>query len=254
MLENELARSHLLKARCMEAYEKIVDSLIQADPLFNYFFLSPEYRQQHGLLLKRVVWELEGGSSSTKPLDAYTLFTDRTQTPFLIKVGPAAFASLAFLRSILIHELNHLLIYKEPVFDPLFADLKQGGAASGASSPKPTTAGGSYSFFFNLRHGGTSGHQYFLIHEYYSFRAQLLYDETAPESPTHRLSPGDRAQTEKLAQWAFGQLSPRNKRFIQEHPDPPIQAYLLKFQRGRVDLPAPDRLAEEGARQDRPAP
>lgn len=228
VLENELERDHLLKARCLDAYEKILEDLIRSDPLLTHFFDSPEYRQHHGLLLKRVVWEIsQAEAASTKALDAYTVFSDRRQTPFLIKVGPTAFTSLSYLRSILVHELNHVLIYKEPRFESLFAELER-FSSKGENVPQRTPPG-IYGLFFNLRYGRTPVYQYYLLHEYYSFRAQLLYDETAPDDPHRRLSSEDRRQIERLADWAYGELNARNKEFVKKNPYPPMQEYILKF-------------------------
>ena len=231
ILENELERDHLLKARCLDAYERILEGLIQSDPLLKQFFDSLEYRQRHGLLLKRVVWEIwEGEAASTKALDAYTVFADRRQMPFLIKVGPSAFTRLSYLRSILIHELNHVLIYKEPLFEPLFADLER--PAQGEENIPKQPAPGIYGLFFNLRHARAPGYQYHLLHEYYSFRTQLLYDELAPNDPYHRLSREDREQIERLADWAYRELSPRSREFVERNPDPPMQEYIFKVLKG----------------------
>lgn len=228
VLENELERDHLLKAQCLDAYEKILDDLIQVDPLLRYFFDSPEYKARYGLLLKRVVWEIsEGEAASAKALDAYTVFADRTQIPFLIRVGPAAFTRLSYLRSILIHELNHVLIYKEPLFEPLFQELEHPSSRREDIPQRPPP--GLYGLFFNLRHGRTPGYQYYLLHEYYSFRAQLLGDDASPQDPTHRLSPADRKQIEQLADWAYSELSARSREFVKKNPAPPMQEYILKF-------------------------
>lgn len=225
VLENELERNHLLRAKSLQAYEEILDELIRADPVFAYFFHSSEYRATGGLLLTRVVWELSGSkSSSAHPLATYTVFADRTRTPFLIKVSPAAFSSLSFLRSIVLHELNHVLLYR----DPLFAGLDR---PSSLEENQPTKLSSSkYSLFFNLQYGGTTDYQYHLVHEYYAFKAQLLYDDLAPpHNPYYRLMPSDRTHIEHLYEWALGQLSGQYKAFVEAHPDPPLLPYLKRF-------------------------
>lgn len=224
VLENELERHHLLRAKSLQAYEEILDDLINSDPIFAYFFHSAEYRAKGGLLLTRVVWELSGGkSSSAHPLTTYTVFADRTRTPFLIRVSPAAFSSLSFLRSIVLHELNHVLLYR----DPLFAGLDH---PSSLEENQPTRLSSSkYSLFFNLQYGGTTDYQYHLVHEYYAFKTQLLYDDLAPRNPYYRLLPADRTHIEHLYEWALGQLSGQYTTFIQEHPDPPLVPYLKRL-------------------------
>lgn len=224
VLENELERNHLLRAASLQAYEEILDALINSDPILEYFFHSAEYRGSGGLLLKRVVWELSGGkSSSALPLTTYTVFADRTRTPFLIKVSPAAFSSLSFLRSIVLHELNHVLLYREP----MFAGLDR---PSSTDDSQPTKLSSSkYSLFFNLQYGGTTDYQYHLVHEYYAFKTQLLYDALAPDDPYHRLSPADRTHIEHLYEWSLGQLSGQFKAFVEEHPEPPLLPYIKRF-------------------------
>ncbi len=224
VLENELERNHLLRAKCLQAYEGILDDLIDSDPLLRHFFRSDEYRLRSGLLLRRVVWELSGSkSSSAQPVTTYAVFADRVRTPFLIKVSPPAFSSLSFLRSIVIHELNHVLLYREPMFEGL-------DRPSSLESSQPTKLSSSkYSLFFNLQYGGTSEYQYHLVHEYYAFRTQLLYDDLAPDTPYYRLMPADRTHIEHLYEWSLGQLSEDYKVFVQEHPDPPLLPYIKRF-------------------------
>jgi len=224
VLENELERNHLLRAKSLQAYEEILDEIISTDPIFAYFFNSSEYRATGGLLLTRVVWELSGSkSSSAHPLATYTVFADRARTPFLIKVSPAAFSSLSFLRSIVLHELNHVLLYR----DPLFAGLDR---PSSLEENQPTRLSSSkYSLFFNLQYGGTTDYQYHLVHEYYAFKTQLLYDDLAPHNPYYRLMPSDRTHIEHLYEWALGQLSGQYKAFVEAHPDPPLLPYLTRF-------------------------
>ena len=226
VLENELERDHLLRARSLSAYEEILDGLIAGDPLLRNFFQSPGYADARGLLLKRMVWELEGGASAmTVPLNTYAVFADRARTPYLIKVTPVAFDSLAFLRSILVHELNHVLLEKEP----LLAGLPRSASVLDNTPGRPTQE--PYSWFFNLRHGGTSTYQRALLHEYYGFTAQLLYDDQAPRDVYYRLTPEVRRHIESLAQWAYSELSPASRQFVRRHPRPPIDAYVQRLSR-----------------------
>ena len=221
VLENELERDHLLRARLLAAYEEMLDRLIEGDPLLRYFFQSPAYADAHGLLMKRMVWELAAGtSSSTTPLSAYAVFADRQRTPYLITLTPVAFDSLPFLRSILIHELNHVLMDKEA-----FLAGAEHAAATPSSAPSGDAAS-PYSRFFNLRFGGSSNYQHSLLHEYYSFKAQLLYDDEAPRNAAYRLPEVSRRYIESLAEWSYNELSPENKAFVQGHPTPPIEPYV----------------------------
>ena len=221
VLENALERDHLLRARSLEAYEEILDQLIDSDPLLRYFFRSPAYAEHNGLLLQRMVWELAAGtSSSTTPLTAYAVFADRQRTPYLIKVTPIAFDSLPFLRSILIHELNHVLLDKE-------AFLAGAERAAPAPSDAPARASATpYGRFFTLRFGGTSEYQHSLLHEYYSFKAQLLYDDASPHDAAHRLPEKSRRYIESLAAWSYQALSPENRAFVDAHPTPPMERYV----------------------------
>jgi len=224
LLDQTLERDHLLRARCLQAYEDILDVLIDRDPLFSHFFRSSEYQRRHGLLFTRAVWDLFAGeSASTVPLSTHTVFADRSQMPFVINVSPAAFSSLAFLRSILIHEINHVLLYKAPIF----ADVERPSAFPDSRPTQPLP--GWYSLWFNLKYGRTPTFQYHLLHEYYSFRAQQLYDDAAPRTPYRRLSPSDRAYIDQLATWAAGELSAQSRALVQHHPDPPMAAYLRQY-------------------------
>ncbi len=221
VLENLLESDHRLKARRLQGCDEILEALIASDPLFRYFFHSPEYQRRYGLLLKRVVWaSAEGTSAATRPLETYTMFADRRRLPILIMITPAAFKSLPFLRSILIHELNHVVLYKEPlgaVSEPIASD------AGALPSPPPATP---YSRSFMKRHGGSNDYQQHLIHEYYAFTAQLLYDDRAASDSQQPLAPEDRWHIEHLRQWTFQQLSPPARAFVQQHPEPPVMAYV----------------------------
>jgi hypothetical protein len=228
LLDNRLARNHLLRTGCLDAYESILDDLVDADPLLRAFFHSPDYVHRYGVLLKQVVWELSGAdAASTKRLGVYTIFADRAQMPFLIQLSPAAFTSLPFLRSLLIHELNHVLLYKEP----MFAELERPSSPQESIPTQPIP--GWYSFFFNLRYGRTPAYQYQLVQEYYSFQAQLLYDDAAPLTVYHRLSPQERGQIASLLTWTFNQLSPRYQAFVRRYPDPPMAAYVRQSSSSR---------------------
>ena len=220
-LDNELDRDHLLKARRLQGCEEILDMLTARDPLLRRFFHSPDYQRRYGLLLTRMVWALaEGASAWTKPLDTYTMFTDRTRMPFLITVSPTAFTSLAFLRSILLHEITHVLLCK----GTLLAGLERPSSLKDSIPTQPTPS--RYSLLFTLRYGHTPSYQYHLLQEYYAFSAQLLYDELAPPNAQRRLSPADRAQIERLRDWTYGELSDRHKAFVTAHPDSPIVSYI----------------------------
>ena len=224
LLENDLERNHLLRARCLQAYEKILDDLIDADPLLRDVFRSPESTSRYGLVFTRAVWGLfEGGSASTLPLNTYTVFADRSRMPFVINVSPAAFTSLAFLRSILLHEVNHVLLYKES----RFAELERPSSFRESHPTQPIP--GWYSLRFNLQYARTPAFQYHLLHEYYSFTAQRLYDDAAPQTPYHRLSPSDRAYIDQLYVWAARELSEESQALVRRHPDPPLAAYIRRF-------------------------
>lgn len=242
LVENELDRDHLLRARQLQACEDILETLTKTDPLFASFFHSPEYQQRYGLLLKRVAADLpEGTSAFTKPLDAYTMFTDRTRMPVVITVSPTAFNSLAYLRSILIHELNHVLLYKTPLAE----ELERGPVDMAHATPE-TMSSNRYVLFFAGQHAGREEYQYHLLHEYLSFSAQLMYDDRVPNDPQYRLSPADRRAVEGLRQWAFDQMSPRHKAFVVEHSIPPIAAAILAHFPASGALPAttpPDAAA-----------
>ena len=227
VLENELDRNHLLRARNLQACEQVLDELVESDSLLSYFFRSSDYRSRHGLLLKRVTWELAvGESASTKPLNTSAVFADKTRMPFLVKVSPMAFSSVAFLRSVLIHELNHVVLIKEPLAAEFEASLSAAGMPQ-RTLPQPGP--GVYGLFFTLRHGGTPQYQHRLLHECYSFKAQLVYDELAPPDSYHRLSAGDRQHLERLYEWAYGELSESHQAFVTQHPEPPIAVYVRRF-------------------------
>ncbi len=219
-LENELERDHLWKAKQLQACEDILDLLIANDPLLHYFFTSPESQHRYGQLLKLIVWDLpEGTAGSTRMLDAYTMFADRMRMPVLIKLSPKAFSSLAYLRSTLIHELDHVLLYKEPLYAPLEQWSSPGDS-------KMSAAVLPYNLFLKKRYQGTTAYQYHLVHEYYSFVAQLLCDDRTPTGSVYRLSLPDRRYLETLRSWTYDQLADQYKRFVSEHPNPPIVAYL----------------------------
>lgn len=223
-LDNELERDHVLRARSLQAYEEILDDLITQDPLLDHFFRSPEFRKDRGLILKRVVWEFQPGvSATTVPINAYSVFADRARTPFLIKLFPVAFTSVVSLRSILIHELNHVLLYTET---PAMG-MEQLSSLDEKVPLKPIP--NLYSMFFSLRHGKTPYYQYHLLHEYYSFKAQIVYDDMAPPDPYFRLSAKARKNIEDLCEWAYSELSGWNKEFVKKHPDPPMTSIIQRF-------------------------
>lgn len=223
-LDNELDREHLLKARRLQACEEILEALIASDPLLRHCFHSPEFQGRYGLLLKRAVWGLpEGLSATAKPLGPYTMFADRTRMPMLISVSPKAFGSLPYLRSTLIHELNHVLLDKEPPYAGL---QRMPQSAPKTTAPPPSRR---YARYFMTRHGRSASYQYYVIQEYYSFVAQLLYDDRVRADPHRRLAPEERRYTEQLRDWAFEQLSPEQQAFIQRHPEPPLAPYLKAY-------------------------
>jgi hypothetical protein len=223
VLENELERSHLLKGQYLQACEDLLDDVIEEDALLRYFFRSREYKGRYGLLLKRMVWRLDNGeSASARPLKPYTVFADRRQTPFLVLVSPAAFDSLAFLRSILLHELNHVLLYKEPyrgVERP--AEAEEGVPKTPISLP--------YGWLFTKRFARTNAYQFHLMHEYYAFKAQLIYDGSVRGDPHRELPMKDRVHIEHLYAWTLAELSPQSREVIQQTPEPPIIALLRQL-------------------------
>ncbi len=234
-LEHEFNRNHLLKASRLQVCEEILEALMTRDPLLRYFFRSAEYQERHGLLLTHVAWGLpEGTAALTRPLDAYTMFADRTRMPVLITVSPKAFDSLAYLRSVMVHELNHVLLEKEPIA----AELGRMSTAAGHLPLQPSPA--RYARYFTRRYGRSAAQQYHLMHEYYAFAAQSLYDDQAQRSAEERLSAEDRRYIETLRQWVYDQLSPQHRAFLQRHPDPPIAAYLSL----EAQASAPPRPAE----------
>jgi hypothetical protein len=216
VLDNELERSHLLRGAYLQGCEEVLDELIASDPLLSHIFRSAEYKNRYGLLLKRMVWRLDSGESAlAKPLKAYTVFADRRQTPFLVLISPAAFDSLSFLRSILVHELNHVLLYKEP-----FGGVERPVTEEEGVPKQP--AGLPYGWLFTKRFARTSSYQFHLVHEYYAFKAQLLYDDQVRGDPYRALPMKDRIHIEHLYAWALGELSGQSREVIRRSPDPPI--------------------------------
>ncbi len=222
-LENELDKNHLLKGKRLQACEEVFETLSRTDPLLKYFFHSQKYQRSYGLLLKRVVWSFPEGvglSASTTALDTYTVFANRTQMPMLMTLTPVAFESLAFLNSIIIHELNHVLLYKEPLATNLHGSLRMEGP------PLSSVLGDPYRWSFIRKHGGTSDYPDHLLQEYYALQAQLLYDNGMPSDSPYRLLPKDRLHIERLYEWVVQQLTGEYQALIAQHPDPPILRYL----------------------------
>ena len=223
-LENEIEKDHLFVEKLLSSLEAVLDGVIQKDPIFRYAFLSPEFRNRYGLILRRVVWQaaqLRNVSAETGPLNVHSVFADKRKVPFLIKVTPFAFSSPSFLRSILIHELNHVYFYKEPPF----SDARQ---FSSAAQQAPA---GILTRYFKELNPFHPSYQYYLVHEYYSFKSQLLFDEKVRQSPSFRLSEADKKHVEKMLDWTYSQLNQKNKDFVQKNPNPPILPLIEKFYR-----------------------
>lgn len=220
--ENEIEKDHLFAGELLERLENILEMVSQKDPVFKYAFYSGEFKNQYGLVLKRVVWgstTLQNVSAETSPINVHSVFGDKTKIPALIKFTPIAFYNLAFLRSIVIHELNHACFYK----DPAFADVTKfsGGAMEKAE-------GGATHYFKSLNPYNPT-YQYHLIHEYYSFKTQLIFDELTEDTPYFRLDPANKKNTENMLNWTYSQFNDANKKFIEQNPNPPIMKVITKF-------------------------
>ena len=220
--ENEIEKDHLFVGGLLERLENILEMVCQKDPIFKYSFYSGEFKNRYGLVLKRVVWSsttLQNVSAETSPINVHSVFGDKTKIPALIKFTPIAFFNLAFLRSIVIHELNHACFYK----DPSFSDVTKfsGGALEKAE--------GSATHYFKTLNPYNPTYQYHLIHEYYSFKTQLIFDKVAEDTPYFRLDAANKQNTENMLNWTYSQLNESNKKFIADNPDPPIMKIIKKF-------------------------
>lgn len=220
--ENEIEKDHLFVGELLERLENILEMVTQKDPVLKYAFYSGEFKSHYGLVLKRVVWSsttLQNVSAETAPINVHSVFGDKTKIPALIKFTPIAFYNLAFLRSIVIHELNHACFYK----DPAFSDVTQ---FSGGAKEK---AQGSATHYFKSLNPYNPTYQYHLIHEYYSFKTQLIFDKLVEDTPYLRLDPANKQNTENMLNWTYSQLNESNKKFIEDNPEPPIMKVIGKF-------------------------
>ena len=220
--ENEMQKEHAFMGEFLTRLERILDEVIEPDPLFNYVFNSPEFKKEHGLVLKRVVWPtdtLKDVSAETLPLEVHSIFADASKTPILLKVTLAAFHSLAFLRSILIHETCHIYFYKQSALEGI--EKFSGGAVAPAL--------GAFTHYFKNMNPFSPSYQYYLIHEYYGFRTQVLFDERFKDRPFFKLDPENRKYVEKMLEWTRSQLNENNKKFVEKNPDPPIVKLMQKF-------------------------
>ncbi len=198
-LQNELEKDHRFVGEYLSLLEEALDKLIREDPFFSTIFLSQKFKDKNGLILKRVAWQpsrLYNVSAETSPLKIHSLFADTSRTPILIKLTPAAFSSPAFLRSILIHEINHALLYKDPL-------LSKAEILAGPVSPS---------------------YQYYLLHEYYGLKAQILWDDE-PRNTNWKLDEANRENIGKMLEWTYAQLSEKNKKFVTQNPNPPIMRF-----------------------------
>ena len=220
--ENEIEKDHQFVGELLTRLEGILDLVVQQDEIFRTAFFSKEFKNEYGLILKRVVWQpstLKNVSAETTPLNIHSLFGDKTKIPVLIKFTPVAFYSLPFLRSIVIHELNHVCFYKEPVF----SDMSQ---FSGSAVKAPE---GPYTHYFKSINSLSPTYQYYLIHEYYSFKTQIIFDQKVKGRSFFQLDPDNRKNIEEMLNWTFNQLNDANKDFIRRNPDPPIMRWIRRF-------------------------
>lgn len=220
--QNNLEKDHGFIGAMLEKFETILDRLISEDPFFRALIKSPEYQNQWGLILTRVVWQSELGrdiSGETVQLKNYSPFADPSKAPMLIKLTPLAFTSLPFLRSILLHELNHVCFFK----DPRFSDPRRFQGAALQSSK------GVMRHYFSRLDPRDPSYQFYLIHEYYSFKSQLLFDEQM--EPIFRLDPLSKARFEKMMEWTYAQMNAPNQKFVKLNPLPPISVQLRWFYR-----------------------
>ena len=220
--ENEIEKDHMFVGELLDRLEKILETVVQKDPIFKYAYYSGEFKSHYGLVLKRVVWSsttLQNVSAETSPINVHSVFGDKTKIPALIKYTPIAFFNLAFLRSIVIHELNHACFYK----DPGFSDVTQ---FSGGATEK---AEGNATHYFKSLNPYNPTYQYHLIHEYYSFKTQLIFDSLAENTPYFRLDAANKQNTENMLNWTYSQFNDSNKKFVADHPDPPIMKIINKF-------------------------
>ncbi len=220
--ENEIENDHQFLGEYLSRLNSILENLIEQDPLLQYAFESSEFRQQYGTVLRRVVWratQLKGVSAETVPLNVHSMFANKAKIPILIRLTPAAFSSLSYLRSTLLHELEHAIFYK----DRRFSDAKQ--FAGGATQP----ADGPFAHYFTSLDPVDPTYQYHLIQEYYSFKAQVLFQEKVGERRHYALKASDRARITSMLEWTQSQLNAKNASFIAAHPTPPVVPLIERF-------------------------
>lgn len=221
-LQNDMEKDHLFVGKYLTILEKLTDLVIKKDPIFQYAFLSKEYQKDQGLILTRVVWQIAISRNvciATQPLNLHSVFANKTKIPMLIRITPTAFYSLSYLRSLLVHELNHVYMYR----DPILSDTKRFGGKAIAR------AKGKFTHYFKSMNPVNPSYQYHLIHEYYSLKSQLMFDEVVGEDPFYRLDEGNRKNIEQMLSWTYSQLNKDNKEFVKANPIPPVFNLIQRF-------------------------
>ncbi len=214
VFQNEMERDHAFTGNFLSKLEKVLEKVIQEDDFFRWIFVSSEFRNRYGLVLREVVWQIEQGSDlsgQTVPLNVHSFFLDNSKTPILVKLSPQAFKSLPFLRSILMHEANHVLMFKHPLFRN--AEIFSGPAVRPAEGP--------YSHYFSKLNPSDMLYQFYLVHEYYGFQTQLLMSEVCGKDPKCRLEDRHQVYFQKALEWTFHELNSSNQGFVKKHPEPP---------------------------------
>jgi hypothetical protein len=221
-LQNEIAKDHLFAGKYLAELERIVEEVIQKDNLFRYVFNSKEFQNRNGLILTRVVWQISASrnvSMDTQPLNLHAVFADKSKTPVLIRITPLAFHSLAFLRSLLIHELNHAYMFR----DPIFSNVER------FSGEAIAPAKGKFTHYFKILNPTSPSYQYYLIHEYYGLKAQLMFDGIVEEEPFYKLDEKNKKNIEEMLTWVYSQLNVRNKKFVESNPTPSVFNLIRRF-------------------------
>jgi len=234
-LQNEMAKDHLFVGRYLSTLEKLTELLIQKDPIFQYAFLSKEARARQGLILTRVVWQIGIAHNVcivTEPLNLHSVFANKAKIPMLIRITPFAFHSLAYIRSLLLHELNHVYMYR----DPVFSDAKRFGGKAIAR------AKGRFTHYFKSLNPISPSYQYHLIHEYYSFKSQLMFDEIIEDDPFYRLDPTNRKNIKQMFDWTYSQLNKANKKFVDANPIPPVFKLIQRFYPSNPPFVSPTKM------------
>lgn len=212
-LQNEIEKDHLFVGEYLAMLEEIVGAVIQKDALFRYVVSSREFQDEHGIILTKVVWQISASRSvpvDTQPLNLHSVFANKAKTPVLIRITPSAFYSLAFLRSLLIHELNHVCMFR----DTVFSDLERFSGKAIAS------AQGAFTHYFKILNPNAPSYQYYLVHEYYGLKTQLMFDDIVPASPFYKLDEKNKKNIEQMFVWVSSQLNEKNKKFVEANPDP----------------------------------